>query len=362
MRNLWKDLQKLEQKCLTRPVFRSISGNVVVCDPELARSCLAGTDHYLFRRPSFWRAGGEVLPKAVQQSLDHWVISRLAHQDPEKAAHDAAAQIAQTVGDLHHVCMQATITGLAMPLGCATDPALERAVRDFFTDIFVPVVLGRLDRRTNIARFKEASHSVGRLLRTTERDVLPDVFDGRAAEDPSLAGELYLRSTAAFIAAAGLSLAWLLTVLFAETSRDGQPAADRAALRELPPEWVALEALRLYPPVWQHRRSLMEERRIGPLLALKEDDLQIPVYVIHRHPDYWAQASEFIPNRWRDRSRQSLLGFSAGPGACIGSRFAVTWLASAAAALLTMDGLRLTPLGRHPHVTTSFSPPLAHLG
>jgi len=56
----------------------------------------------------------------------------------------------------------------------------------------------------------------------------------------------------------------------------------------------------------------------------------IPIYLLHRHPQYWTEPDSFKPERWLgtdENSRKfrpfSYLPFSGGPRSCIGQRFAM---------------------------------------
>lgn len=58
--------------------------------------------------------------------------------------------------------------------------------------------------------------------------------------------------------------------------------------------------------------------------------LVIPIYLLHRHPDYWSEPNSFKPERWlgfsqTDRKFQpfAFLPFGAGLRNCIGQRFAM---------------------------------------
>jgi cytochrome P450 len=90
---------------------------------------------------------------------------------------------------------------------------------------------------------------------------------------------------------------------------------------------VFSEALRLYPPAWViSRRAVEEDEVLGypiPTGAL----IIISPYVVHRRPDFWEDAANFIPARFSSetegkRHRFAYIPFGGGPRLCIGSNFA----------------------------------------
>jgi cytochrome P450 len=89
------------------------------------------------------------------------------------------------------------------------------------------------------------------------------------------------------------------------------------------------EVLRLYPPLGQilrvsRRPEIMEGVEIPP-----NTHVQIPNFLIQRHPHYWSEPENFKPERWinptdeeKDRRRSAFMPFGGGPRLCIGQQFA----------------------------------------
>ena len=94
------------------------------------------------------------------------------------------------------------------------------------------------------------------------------------------------------------------------------------------------ETLRLFPPVGMLIRQNQYNERIAGHEIPPETMLVIPIHLIHRHPKYWKQPDEFVPERWLNDEKVSkggggletfrftFLPFGAGGHACIGYRFA----------------------------------------
>jgi cytochrome P450 len=99
------------------------------------------------------------------------------------------------------------------------------------------------------------------------------------------------------------------------------PLADSYVTR------VIRETLRLYPPGWLITKRALEEDRIGPYTIPAGAEIFVPVYLLHRHPDFWTDPERFDPDRFlagsEPRDRHAYLPFSEGPRACIGDSFAL---------------------------------------
>jgi cytochrome P450 len=98
------------------------------------------------------------------------------------------------------------------------------------------------------------------------------------------------------------------------------PPADSYTTR------VIRETLRLYPPGWLITKRAKAEDRIGPYTIPASAEIFVPVYLVHRHPDFWTAPESFSPDRFADgepRDRYAYLPFSEGPRACIGDGFAL---------------------------------------
>jgi cytochrome P450 len=91
---------------------------------------------------------------------------------------------------------------------------------------------------------------------------------------------------------------------------------------------VMSEAMRLYPPVWVVGRRAIEDVQIGEYLVPRRTIVIMSQYILHNDPRWWADATEFRPERWLDESaaagRPKFAYFPFGGGArkCIGDMFA----------------------------------------
>lgn len=89
---------------------------------------------------------------------------------------------------------------------------------------------------------------------------------------------------------------------------------------------VIEEAMRLYPPAYFIDRVNITADRFNGMEFKAGSSLLFSVYEIHRHPNLWEQPNCFLPERFKDGSRQfsaHYFPFGAGPRKCIGNNFAM---------------------------------------
>ncbi|KAK5137472.1 hypothetical protein LTR08_008450 [Meristemomyces frigidus] len=100
------------------------------------------------------------------------------------------------------------------------------------------------------------------------------------------------------------------------------------------------ESLRCHPPIpWTVRTAAQDtvlptgggEDQQSPILVEEGTLLLVPLYCLHRHPDFWgADADEFVPERWNSvKPGYAYLPFSAGTRKCLGWEFALNTAAYA---------------------------------
>ena len=92
---------------------------------------------------------------------------------------------------------------------------------------------------------------------------------------------------------------------------------------------VVYETLRMYPPVPRTARECNQTCAVTDNLIIeKGTDVQFPIFVIHRNPEYWPNPDKFDPERFNPYNEQShptfaYLPFGEGPRKCIGNRLAL---------------------------------------
>jgi cytochrome P450 len=118
--------------------------------------------------------------------------------------------------------------------------------------------------------------------------------------------------------------------LHAEVDAAGEVAApDLEQMEALTyTQQVINEALRLYPPGWLLSRRTIEADVLGGYPVAAGTNVLLPLYLLHRHPQFWQEPEAFSPERFApeheaQRPRFAYMPFAAGPRHCIGETFAL---------------------------------------
>lgn len=123
-------------------------------------------------------------------------------------------------------------------------------------------------------------------------------------------------------------------------------------LRDIPQlqytEWVVLEAMRLYPPVWGLSRVATETCELGGYSVPAGTTVFISQWLMHRDARYFDQPTEFNPDRWANHLLKRLpactyFPFGAGPRICIGKAFAMMEAVLLVATIASQFRLCLAP-------------------
>jgi len=185
-----------------------------------------------------------------------------------------------------------------------------------------------------------------RRAESTERtDLLSILMDARY-EDGSAMSDVQLRDEAVTLFLGGidtpaLALTWCWYLLSQNPAAadslahevDSVLCGREATFADLPrlcnTEMVVKEAMRLYPPAWLLSRDAVENVEIGDWEIPAGASVLMSPYLMHRSPEYFADADSFVPTRWRDGALDSLprfayFPFGGGPRVCIGASFAMT--------------------------------------
>lgn len=121
---------------------------------------------------------------------------------------------------------------------------------------------------------------------------------------------------------------------------------------------VALEALRLFPPVWNLPRVAISDIELGPWTIPAGAVALVPVWVVQRDARWWSEPEKFIPERWFDEDGHvsekapgqpegAFLPFGLGNRHCIAKRLAPIEVALIIAMLMRDWRVEL-PDGRAP--------------
>ncbi len=108
------------------------------------------------------------------------------------------------------------------------------------------------------------------------------------------------------------------------------------------------ESMRLYPPVYFATRTPIEDVKLHGYHVPKNSLLLIPMWLVHRHPEFWPAPDCFMPERFSadqatSRNPFAYIPFLAGPHRCIGEHLAVMESQIALAKALQIFEVHLVP-------------------
>jgi hypothetical protein len=89
---------------------------------------------------------------------------------------------------------------------------------------------------------------------------------------------------------------------------------------------VIEESMRLFPPAYFMDRINKENDSFNGFEIPKGSNLLFSIYEIHRHPDFWENPEDFIPERFLEdkiKFSKNYFPFGAGQRMCIGNNFAM---------------------------------------
>jgi cytochrome P450 len=199
--------------------------------------------------------------------------------------------------------------------------------------------MGELDglMHTLIRRARSRPRDDGSLLSMLLSAV--DADTGLPLDDRALRDELLTLFVAGHETTA-LTLTWLFALLDgrpdvlarmrAEVDRvlDGRDPTFEDVPKLTYVRQVVEETLRLRPPAPLVARNVVVDDAVDGFRLASGDVVFLLFWATHRHPQFWADAETFDPDRFapersKDRHSWSFVPFSGGPRTCIGNMFAL---------------------------------------
>lgn len=122
------------------------------------------------------------------------------------------------------------------------------------------------------------------------------------------------------------------------------------------------EAMRIFPPVWMLNRTAVNEDEIGGYYVPAKTDILLSPYLTHRHPEFWENVEEFVPERFsaeiaEKRPKFAYFPFGGGPRICLGNNFAMMEAQLIIAMILQKFKVKLVPEHKvEPQVSLTLRP------
>ncbi|HJW28653.1 MAG TPA: cytochrome P450, partial [Saprospiraceae bacterium] len=142
---------------------------------------------------------------------------------------------------------------------------------------------------------------------------------GQGMEEEQLIDECLILFVAGHETGAN-ALSWMLYLLGQHQDVYQRIQSTEGEARQELIHHVILETMRLYPPAWVIDRISLEDDQILDYTLPKGTVWIVYIRGIHRNPEYWPEADQFDPERWRNPEirREAYMPFGAGPRLCIG--------------------------------------------
>ncbi len=301
-------------------------------------------------QPAFHRARlvdmAQIMANAAENTSRRWRERTAGSGEPLDIEAEMTRLTLEITG---RALFGADVTGEAGGVGEALQTVLTLGFQRTGRFAPVPLAVPTRDNRRYRTAVKKLNGVVDGLFHRrredgeTRRDLLSMLLEARDENGEGL-GHRQLRDEAMTILTAGYettarALTWTWYLL------DENPAArekledelDRVLGGRTPgfedlgslacTEMVFKESMRLMPPVWGLSRLVAEEDEVGGYRVPAGSRIVISQYVTHRHPDFWEEPEEFLPERFgpdgdAGRPKYSYFPFSEGPRQCIGNSFA----------------------------------------
>jgi cytochrome P450 len=336
-------------------LLKQVSGeNLLTSDGEFWRR------QRRLMQPAFHRQRilgfGQIMTNSAAQMIERW------EQTPETHYIDMAHEMMQVtlhvVGQsLFSVDLLQDSTGLGRAIEVASAYFSYRLGRLLTPPLWIPTRRNREYKTTTaavlhvvpemIAARRQSIAAHGTADETGRQydmlDLLLDVCyedTGKGMSDEQLATEIRM-----FVAAGhettSNSLTWTLYLLSQHPDVEARLHAEidtvlagrTPTVDDLPrlvyTKMVIEEAMRLYPAAWAIARQSIGEDQLGAYRMPANQGLVMPVFAVHRHPDFWVEPERFDPERFTpeqaaSRHKFAYVPFGAGPRQCIGNTFALT--------------------------------------
>lgn len=303
--------------------------------------------HRRIIQPIFHRSRMSAMADRMAQVGEQWIATWENHAG---RTIDIAAEMMQLA--LEVISQTMFTTSMAQHIGQISH-ALHVSIKYAFDSFHNPLQLPLWVPTPRNREFRTVMQFMDRLMygllaerrRTgaTHGDLLDLLLQARDEETGTGLSDQELRDEALTIFAAGhettanaLAWTWYLLATHPEAKARFHEEIDRVLQGRTPnaddlqhlPYTLAVfeESLRLYPPAPAVQRKAATSTTVGGFSLPEGALVLVGTYNLHRHPAFWKDPEQFLPERWLDderpAARYAYLPFGAGPRACVGIHFA----------------------------------------
>ncbi|MGW7081713.1 cytochrome P450 [Streptomyces sp. NPDC054866] len=343
----------------TQDVWRSASGRLCVASPQVARDVL-GNRQGAFKETSdfFHTRTGVFGPRTAQVEIGRAARDLIGrHLDARRAdlPRLVGTRLAPTstwpdAGNLLiHEHLQDVLLRPDAPaeLHAVVDGIIARAV-----------LAGARERHAVLSRLRFRRRAMHLLIQNIEarrsagllepHDLLDVAIIGAGlSADSRQVAEVYLSFLFATVGSIGFALGWSVYLAGTHPSTSGDE-----------PAWIVREALRLWPVAWLFARTTNRTHELSGVTAGPHDEVNVCLYLVHRHPQHWERPNEFIPRRWAAPPRDpAYMPFGFGPHACAGATVTMTLLQDLIRVITRNWQLSISASDGGPQVGPALAPP-----
>jgi Cytochrome P450 len=192
----------------------------------------------------------------------------------------------------------------------------------------------------------EARQGLGRAQPLDLLDVVARA-SGQGQSSAELA-EVFLSFVMSIAGSLGFVLGWSIYLL------------GTHPIREVPPEWVVQEALRLWPVAWRLARRPAKDHQLSGVNVGAAHKIVACPYLVHRNPEYWSDPAEFRPERWATPEswrNPAFIPFGHGPHRCVAADLSTQLVSKMVEAITRENVLSVAPRDTRPMPEPAMAPP-----
>lgn len=327
-----------------------LPGQLIVNDPELARSLLSNKDAAIIQHSDFFgERSRAVSPRSAQLEVSR-ACFHLIQEHTVKV--DLGSAVDAIPSESVWPCA-ASLMLLDIMRPILAGPARSEALHRVLDNLVHDRIIGRYGRqKRGVSRLLGRFRYANTILREAEQpshggreDILAILADpARKLTSDSLI-QLYTAFVFSLASSVALTLAW--TIFLAVRNGD----MDR------PARHLVLESMRLKPVAWLLERQLDRATSVAGIAVTPPEVVVISPYTVHRAPSAWPDPTTFKPDRWAGEvDRRAWIPFGVGPQSCVAASFSLKLITQLVELLLSRPAA-IEVTGRQPAHGAALAPP-----